>query len=140
MGFPTAKEWYVQTSTAFRYGQPAVRPALEAEFTAMRAPEEPGDNPEPDQSALDDEPDAREPSEADELMQLGGEPLSRPPSAGGRGWADEYDDDIVLTDAGDVPLIPGGLRPWQRHDVRANALRTTGPRGPDWEEVVYRTT
>ena len=76
LGFPTAKEWYVQTSTAFRHGQPAVRPALEAEFTAMRAPEESGDNPEPEQSALDDEPDAREPSEADELMQLGSEPLS----------------------------------------------------------------
>ena len=87
LGFPTAKEWYVHTSTAFRHGQPAVRPALEAEFTAMRAPEEPGGNPEPEQSALDDEPDAREPSEADELMQLGGEPLSRPPSAGGKGWA-----------------------------------------------------
>ena len=49
-------------------------------------------------------------------------------------------DDAVLADAGDVPLIPGGLRPWQRHDVHANALRTTRPRGPDWEEVVYRTT
>ncbi len=44
LGFPTAKEWYVQTSTAFRHGQPAVRPALEAEFSAMRAPEEPGEN------------------------------------------------------------------------------------------------
>ena len=126
LGFPTAKEWYVQTSTAFRHGQPAVRPALEAEFRALRVPEEPGADPEPDQSALDDEPEAREPSEADELMKLGGEPLSRPPSAGGRGRDDSGDvgiwdsgfpddsvwDDAVLADAGDVPLVPGGLRPW----------------------------
>ena len=119
-------------------------------------PEEPGADPEPDQGALDDEPDAREPSGADELMKLGSAPLSRPPRAGGRGrgrdsagdvgicddrgFPDEPWDDAVLADAGDVPLVPGGLRPWQRYDVSANALRTTEPRGPNWEDVVYRTT
>ena len=120
----------------------------------MRAPEESGADPEQDPGAHDDEPDAREPSEADELMRLGSAPLSRSPSAGGRGrdsagdvgiWDSGFPDDstwddAVLTDAGDVPLVPGGLRPWQRHDVHANALRTTRPRGPNWEDVVYRTT
>ena len=49
-----------------------------------------------------------------------------------------------LEHSGDVPLIPGGLRPWQRHDLRACALRTVPAGGPlaylRWEDVVYRTT
>ena len=37
MGFPTAKEWYVQTSTAYRQGQTEARPVLEADYDAVSA-------------------------------------------------------------------------------------------------------
>ena len=46
-GFPTAKEWYVQTSTPIRHGLEAARPALEADFETAQQASEPSAASEP---------------------------------------------------------------------------------------------
>ena len=58
-GFDSAKEWYVQTSTAYRHGQHGARPALEADFSAIPAVPEVGeegsDEERPPESETEDE-------------------------------------------------------------------------------------
>ena len=66
---------------------------------------------------------------------IGCEPPFRSPRAGGDGGSAGQ-----LDHAGDVPLVPGGLRPWQWHDPRAHSLCKPMAGGPAWEDVVYRTT
>ena len=78
----------------------------------------------------------REPSEPEDgLAMIGCELPFRSPRAGGDGGSAGQ-----LDHAGDVPLVPGGLRPWQWHDPRAHSLCKPMAGGPAWEDVVYRTT
>ena len=61
-GFASAKEWYVQTSTAYRHGQKEARPALESDFDSIlpepvrdeAEAEEDGDLPQEDETEDED--------------------------------------------------------------------------------------
>ena len=81
-GYPTAKEWYVQTSTPIRHGLQSARPALEADFDTVRAGN--SDHPETGPSASGEPASHLWPP----LPQEGVEPADAldalsPPDAGG---------------------------------------------------------
>ena len=70
--------------------------------------------------------------------------LSPPPEEtqlyGKCGLDSGYGDPALCHFVGDVPLIPGGLRPWQRKQYGAMGLSLGGKQREDLFDVVYRTT
>ena len=82
LGFPSAKEWYVQASSAFRHGQALARPALEAEYGAVTAAAGPQEEAaEEGQDTHAEDQGALESNEVDDIFPLsssrvGGTPAS----------------------------------------------------------------